>query len=378
MAYINAALGVAGALYGGAAPDVPTGFNDVYGTGMGYSGGIYDNFDFSQYYGEEAVNSAWDMAKSYGGKAYDFIQQNSNLLQGMFSAYAAQKSIGEAERINDDRIALARETNDFNAQQAAIARDFNMSEAEKARAFNSVEAEQSRRWNEGTAANQRNWAEVMSNTQWQRAVADMKASGLNPMLAYMKGPAGVPSGASSSGSSASGPAASGHSASGVQANLENPFPVGLVATAAQSAKLFAEAENIKAQTRKITEGEIPLLGEQSRLSSAQEANVRTETAVKTQQLVNLQAEVDRIAELNHLTRVQIRHIREQIIVAALTGDKLQVDIRNETAVAQLHELQIPHMKNMSEAEATWFKQKVSPFISDFWGVARPFSLFNRR
>lgn len=79
-----------------------------------------------------------------------------------------------------------------SAVGAKRANEANIREAEKARGFNAAEAEKNRAFQER-----------MANSSYQRAVADMRLSGINPMLAYSQGGASAPGG-----SSASGPAAS--------------------------------------------------------------------------------------------------------------------------------------------------------------------------
>lgn len=129
----------------------------------------------------------------------------------------------------------------FNREEADTNRGFNMTEAGKARdfqhwhtlraqglqeqwqnsamAFNKAAQDQQEAFQLSQVNSAMDYNTKMSNTQWQRGVADMRAAGINPMLAYSQGGASAPTiqgmgGASAAGVSGSAPNTSGSQAAG--------------------------------------------------------------------------------------------------------------------------------------------------------------------
>lgn len=174
--------------------------------------------------------------------------------------------------------------------------------------------------------------ERMRGSQYQTAVGDMKAAGLNPMLAYAQGGAGTPSGASGG---------------GAMGTAQKPDVTDAMVSAAQAERISAETQKIRTETR-ILEDEFDDGSERDptggRLPKA--VSNRLKQFMGTEAWYRAQHEI-RKAELTSEQRLQVIQY-----------------IKNLATNNELDKLDLPKAINEAKAQDTAFKRYVSPFLDD--------------
>nr|QJB20901.1 MAG: DNA pilot protein [Microvirus sp.] len=146
--------------------------------------------------------------------------------------------------------------------------------------FNADQKEAEREFNAQQSQINRDFQERMSNTAYQRAMADMRQAGLNPILAYQKGGASQPSGSQAT-TTAFQAEDSGNKAisAGMSAKRLN----------AEVANMEATNENLRRQNDLIHAQTARELS-QTTLNETTAKNTEARTAIEQQNLSRAQAE----------------------------------------------------------------------------------------
>lgn len=154
----------------------------------------------------------------------------------------------------------------------------------------------------------RDWMERMSNTEYQRAVADMQAAGLNPMLAVSKGGASTPSNSAATVE----PTMAG--ARGVSESLTTA--VGVMQGLAATDKTLAEADLAK---------------ENAAIAKVSSANAK---ARQHWEIVKLEKEIESIIENFQLTRSQRRQVDEMLPLLKASTEANTGLVQQQTSTAR--------------------------------------------
>lgn len=211
--------------------------------------------------------------------------------------------------------------------------------------------------NQSSSNNQMGFQASQSGSQYQRAVADMKAAGINPMLASQVGGNAAASGSSASfGNAGTAATNSGLQGAMLAANLKQ-VKANTAAAASQAALNTTTADKVKQDTQ----------------TSAAMANMySTQSALNSVTYNRVLTEIDLNRGKLGLNNNEIQLVKAQVHNAYLTGSNIQADTGNKRVDNVLKQLSINAATNSSNMASTPWGRFV-PFLDSFTKSVSPFS-----
>lgn len=180
--------------------------------------------------------AGWGLNKLLGGNMTESSggsQQHNESASAGGGTSTSESGVNREQNLQDWNSMLEAIQSNMQSQQKFNRRSmyeqmgYNTMAAITQGVYNQISNNAAMNYNSAEAAKNRAWQEQMSNTAYQRAVADMKKAGINPILAYQQGGASTPGGSQGTISGASMGLASSSAASasalGVSQNHNNTW-----------------------------------------------------------------------------------------------------------------------------------------------------------